>query len=88
MPMVCRWAHPFCIGGGVKIIPPTMFSGNAAIPDLCYCFPRDTVKMVMLRFLPNLPIRPVIFCSAAATAARPLSPADWYGENVKPSLPL
>jgi hypothetical protein len=70
----------FFIGGDVKIILPTMFGGNVDIPDLRYCFPRDTVKTVkmvktvMLSFLPNLSIRPVIFCSAAR-------PSDKYGEN-------
>ena len=52
-------------GGGVKIIPPTMFRGNVEIPDWCYGFPRNmvkTVKMGMLRFLPIFPIRPAIYC--------------------------
>jgi hypothetical protein len=54
----CRRQEMVGGGGGVKTIPPTMFSGKVEIPDLRYCFHRDTVKMVMLRFLPNLPIVP------------------------------
>jgi hypothetical protein len=71
-------------GGGVKIIPPTRFSGKVEIPDLRYCFPCDTVKivktvkMIMSRFLPNLPIFSLTFVvrrrRAHVAFSRPLSP--------------
>jgi hypothetical protein len=47
------------VGGGKKIVP-TVFSGKIEIPDLNYCFPRDTGNSVKMGIRYLFPISPLV----------------------------